>query len=484
MARTKETEMIAWRQMYEEGLARADETSLTLYPRRIDETDVTERRGQSHDISAKVINASFKQTQYHNPFLDIEAIDDDNDKEVSDDAEMYQFIARDDEVDGTEGLRCIRSPAVMREHAKSTYLTDVIRRWDLESDGCTTEHGSFENSPPFVTRDYEASGLAASPLIGHATSIDESYIWKMKCQRHRGRYITANIFACSEYVPVVQVLVRSMIYVPSDPYCVYLEAHMTKALKTWLKTVPGVVVFNDSVDLTAVDYSDWHKVMTYMPKYREPNSFVGDQWRTIGYGTSMGRPVFVIGPSDDTQQPGYDVLMVPMLSLKGGAYDTYPVQSLEPMLFDATTMAIIHGVKNTNTLLRIFIKSKHPQIVQNINLAPRPRSWAFYSGEPVMIHHWMDRDSSRLFTNGKSRACIIVNVQDTYIEVDDIEGSGQFIVKEWHTIEKVFTVRKGSKLSTGPLFIPTVCDSQTLVHPTIHELQAQIYLTILHTILP
>ncbi len=251
---------------------------------------------------------------------------------------------------------------------------------------------------------------------------------------------------------------------------------MTKALKTWLKTVPGVVVFNDSVVLTAVDYSDWHKVMTYMPKYREPNSFVGDQWRTIGYGTSMGRPVFVIGPSDDTQQPGYDVLMVPMLSLKGGAYDTYPVQSLEPMLFDATTMAIIHGeellreiVEDTcfdfrgqdyeygllretvpfdclrpidcidDKLLRLFIKSEHPQIVQNINLAPHPRSWEFYSGEPVMIHYWTDRDS-RSFTDGKSRACIIVDVQDTYIEVDDIEGSGRFIVKEWHTIEKVFTV--------------------------------------------
>ncbi len=80
--------------------------------------------------------------QYHNPFLDIEAIDDDDDEEGSDDAEMDQFIARDDEVDGTECSRRVHSPAVMREHVKSTYLTDVIRRWDLESDGYTTEHGS------------------------------------------------------------------------------------------------------------------------------------------------------------------------------------------------------------------------------------------------------------------------------------------------------------------------------------------------------
>ncbi len=68
---------------------------------------------------------------------------------------MDQFIARDDEVDGTECSRRVRSPAVMREHVKSTYLTDVIRRWDLESDGYTTEHGSvrrhcFIRAPLFM----------------------------------------------------------------------------------------------------------------------------------------------------------------------------------------------------------------------------------------------------------------------------------------------------------------------------------------------
>ncbi len=168
--------------------------------------------------------------------------------------------------------------------------------------------------------------------------------------------------------------------------------------------------------------------------------------------------------------------MVPMLSLKGGAYDTYPVQSMEPMLFDATTMAIIHGeellreiVEDTcfdfrgqdyeygllretvpfdclrpidcidGQAIALIYQKRASSDRPEYKPSSAPKEWEFYSGEPVMIHYWTDRDS-RSFTDGKKPRLHHSRVQDTYIEVDDIEGSGRFIVKEWHTIEKVFTV--------------------------------------------
>ncbi|KAK0462668.1 uncharacterized protein EV420DRAFT_1477359 [Desarmillaria tabescens] len=482
MARTKATEMIAWRQMYEEGLARAaqletdknkahaliereeskeafkdvDDGCTTLesrsstydtlsddFDKDADEVSGQENIQQSRNtpMGRIVTSSNSKPNIYRNLFLDMEALDDDCEEESADDEELDQFIAQDDEADNTD-LPKHTITSTTCERIGPTYLSDVIRRWDTEfGERSIDGNDSLDNCNQYGAEDCNMTGLAAGPLINHA-SIDESYIWRMKCRRLRGRYIAANILSCSEYVPIVQMLVRAVISIPSDPYCVYLEAQMSKALKDWLKTVPGIVVFNDSVILNAVDYSEWHKVMTYVPKYREPDLPVGDRWCTIGYGSSMGWPVFVIGSSEDTHQPGYDILMVPMLSLQKGAYDTYPVQSLEPMLFDATKMAIIHGEE----LLREIVEDTHFDFRGQdyeyglLHRTPRPKSWNFYLGESVIVRGCSSQHSSQLFEDGGSRTCTIVDVHDTYLELDDIKHSGRFIVKEWHAIEKIFKV--------------------------------------------
>ncbi|KAK0491926.1 hypothetical protein EDD18DRAFT_1109340 [Armillaria luteobubalina] len=263
---------------------------------------------------------------------------------------------------------------------------------------------------------YDASG----------PSIDESYIWQMKCRRHRGLYIAQNILMCAEHVPVVRELVRAVISIPHDAYCVYLEARMSQALKQWLATVPGTVLFNNSVQLSAVDYSEWHKVMTLLPKYHAP--YAGDRWCSIAYGPSVGRPVFIIGESADRQQLGYDVLMVPMLSLQWGAYDSHPVQSLQPMLFDATTMAIIHGEE----LLREIVEDIH------VHQAPKPSSWEFFLGELVAIRRHAGHGTWNMSDEIEDRVGVVVEVGETFLEVDHIDGSGQTVVEEWLTIEKVF----------------------------------------------
>ncbi|KAK0439743.1 uncharacterized protein EV420DRAFT_1486193 [Desarmillaria tabescens] len=401
MARTKATEMIAWRQMYEEGLARAAQL----------ETD----KNKAH--------ALIEREESKEAFKDV----DDGCTTLESRSSTYDTLSDDfdkdaDEVSGQENIQQSRNTPMGRIVTSSNSKPNIL-------DNCN-QYGAED------------------------------------CNMHlRGHYIAANILSCSEYVPIIQMLVQAVISIPSDPYCVYLEAQMSKALKDWLKTVPGIVVFNDSVILNAVDYSEWHKVMTYVPKYREPDLPVGDRWRTIGYGSSMGRPVFVIGSSEDTHQPRYDILMVPMLSLQKGAYDTYPVQSLEPMLFDATKMAIIHGeellgqdyeyglLRETvpfdclrpvncidDNLLHLFIKSKHPLVARNRHRTPRPKSWNFYLGESVIVRGCSSQHSSQLFEDGGSRTCTIVDVHDTYLELDDIKHSGRFIVKEWHAIEKIFKV--------------------------------------------
>ncbi|KAK0488350.1 hypothetical protein EDD18DRAFT_1110321 [Armillaria luteobubalina] len=361
---------------------------------------------------------SSSDTIRRNPFVDIEAVDDECQDEYSTDEQSEEFVVADDESDITQRFACFCSSDESDVHAEPAYLADIVRRWDFEvgmstvSDVPDTEY--MFHREHYAMDDYAVPDIAAGPLTC-SPSIDESYIWQMKCRRHHGLYIAQNILMCAEHVPVVRELVRAVISVPHDAYCVYLEARMSQALKQWLATVPGAVLFNNSVQLSAVDYSEWHKVMTLLPKYRAP--YTGDRWHSIAYGPSVGRPVFVIGESADRQQLGYDVLMVPMLSLQRGAYDSHPVQSLQPMLFDATTMVIIHGEE----LLREIVEDIH------VHQAPKPSSWEFFLGELVAIRRRAGRGTWNMSDEIEDRVGVVVEM-----------GLVKTVVEEWLTIEKVF----------------------------------------------